>query len=316
MSKKLTTEEFIEKAKAIHGDKYDYSLVDYKNNKTKVKIICPTHGVFETTPHSFLMGSECPICAAEKRKQQNKILSSKEFIEKAKVIHNNKYNYIIEENYFKTYNKIKIICPIHGIFEQTVHSHLQKHGCPKCGFEASHQKMSEKEIIERIKTIHNNKYNYSKIVYKGYFKNIELICPIHGSFFKTPANLIKRKEGCPECSKNKYKGEEKIKNWLEKNGFKNKFQRNYKIKELNYKSYDFFIPNKNLLIEYNGKQHYEPRQFGGISAEKAKQNLKIQKHHDWLKRKYAKNNKINLLTIPYWDFENIDTILETTIYKN
>lgn len=311
--KRKTTAEFVQRAKEIFNN-YDYSLVNYKNSKTKVKIICPSHGVFEITPHNILIGCGCPQCANVNRKQQAKKFSKEEFLKKANEIHNNKYDYKIEKDFVKVSDKIRIICPKHGEFKQTVHSHLQKHGCPICGFEISHKKTSEEEILNRIKAIHGDKYDYSKMVYNGYLKNIELICPVHGSFFKTPANLIRRKEGCPECNKNKYKGEEKIKKWLKEN--KKNYKRNYKVKELNYKSYDFCLEEENLLIEYNGRQHYEPRCFGGINLEEAKQNLKKQRHNDWLKRKYARDHNIELLTIPYWEFKNIETILETTIYKN
>ena len=108
--KKLTTEKFIENAKKIHGDKYDYSLVEYKSKCKKVKIICNEHGIFEQTAFSHLSGHNCNYCSIEKRKS-----NTADFIKKANVIHKNKYDYSIVE-YVGCNSKIKIICKEHGIF--------------------------------------------------------------------------------------------------------------------------------------------------------------------------------------------------------
>ena len=86
--KKLTTEDFIEKVKEIHGDKYDYSLVEYKSKREKVKIICKEHGMFEQTAFSHLSGNNCKYCYIEKRKS-----NTEDFIKKSKNIHKNRYNY-------------------------------------------------------------------------------------------------------------------------------------------------------------------------------------------------------------------------------
>ena len=125
MPNRLTTEEFIEKAKVMHGDKYDYSLVDYKNNKIRVKINCPIHDIFEQTPNIHLSGCGCPKCGG------NIKLTTKEFIEKAKTVHDDKYDYS-SVKYNDRQTKVKIICPEHGPFEQRPHGHLQGSGCPKC----------------------------------------------------------------------------------------------------------------------------------------------------------------------------------------
>jgi hypothetical protein len=124
-TKKLTTEEFIKKAKTIHGDKYDYNLVDYKNTYTKVKIICPIHGVFKQKPSDHLRNNGCPECSGTKK------LTTKEFIEKAKAVHGDKYDYSLVK-YKNTKTKVKIICPIHNTFEQRPNSHLKGFGCPEC----------------------------------------------------------------------------------------------------------------------------------------------------------------------------------------
>jgi hypothetical protein len=122
---KKTTQEFIEEAKLIHGDKYDYSLVEYKNWCTKIKIICPIHGEFYQSPDNHKKGHGCRDCQLDSfRYSQN------EYIEKANKIHKGKYDYTFVE--YKSFEiKIKIICPIHGEFFQTPHNHLRC-GCKIC----------------------------------------------------------------------------------------------------------------------------------------------------------------------------------------
>lgn len=125
--KYLTTEQFIKKAQQIHNNKYDYSKVEYVNNRTKVCIICPEHGEFWQTPNSHLNGNGCSSCKGLKK------LTTKEFIERAKQVHGNKYDYS-KTIYVNKRTKVCIICPIHGEFYQTPHNHVyQKQGCPECG---------------------------------------------------------------------------------------------------------------------------------------------------------------------------------------
>ncbi|EFX2640874.1 GIY-YIG nuclease family protein [Shigella sonnei] len=127
--KKLTTEEFIARSRVIHGDKYDYSLVEYKGSNKKVKIICPEHGVFEQTPHNHLDGGGCRKCGG------NAPLDTETFIAKAKAVHGDKYDYS-KVVYKNNRTKVKIICPEHGVFEQQPNHHLQGKDCAECIFSA------------------------------------------------------------------------------------------------------------------------------------------------------------------------------------
>ena len=186
---KLTQEEFIAKAKAVHGDMYDYSLVDYKGNKTKIKIICPIHGVFEQTPNSHLMGRGCPHCFG-KHKRTNET-----FIEAARKVHGDKYDYSLVD-YKSNKTKVKIICPEHGVFEQTPNSHLHGGGCPYC---AGNVKYTKETFIEAARKVHGDKYDYSLVDYKGNKTKVKIICPIHGVFEQIPFNHL-RGTGCPYCA--------------------------------------------------------------------------------------------------------------------
>ena len=134
MSKKLTKEEFIQRAKEIHGNTFDYSLVEYTSNKIKVKIVCPTHGVFLQRPDNHIgLKQGCSNCKSD----NHSIRYSKTvevFIEQCKNTHGDKYDYS-KVVYKKSTDKISISCAVHGDFEQEANSHLQGHGCPTCGIE-------------------------------------------------------------------------------------------------------------------------------------------------------------------------------------
>ena len=118
--KRLTTEEFIEKAKKVHGDRYNYSKVEYKNNCIKVIIVCKIHDGFKQKPNGHLNGKGCPKCVG-----QNK--TTKELIKQFNKIHRNKYDYSKVE-YINSRTKVIIICKKHGEFSQTPNNHLRKRG--------------------------------------------------------------------------------------------------------------------------------------------------------------------------------------------
>ncbi len=197
----MTKEEFIQKAQKIYGNKYDYSLVEYKNNKTKVKIICPKHGIFEQTPNRHLSGQGCPKCALEERSKRQ-TMTREQFIEKAKKVHGNKYDYSLVE-YEKAHSKVKIICPKHGIFEQLAYMHLQGNGCPKCAIERikEKEKIGKEKFIEKAKRIHGNKYDYSLVKYVNKDTKVKIICKnCNRIFLQTPHNHLTG-YGCPHCNK-------------------------------------------------------------------------------------------------------------------
>jgi len=187
----ISTELFIKKSKVIHGDKFDYSLVNYKNSGVKIKLICPEHGEFEQLPSDNLQNHGCPKCAG-------KYMDTDFFIEKSKKIHENKYDYSMSE-YINSVTKIKIICPIHGEFEQMPSSHLNGHGCSKCS--GKHRKTTD-EFINNSNIIHNYKYDYSKTNFISSISKIKIICPEHGEFEQNPSSHLNG-IGCPDCGGSK-----------------------------------------------------------------------------------------------------------------
>jgi hypothetical protein len=124
------TKEFIEKANKIHNYKYDYNLVDYKNAKTKVKIICNIHGIFNIEPNAHLNGNGCSKCGRLSRIEKSKY-TTETFIEKSNIRHNNFYSYL-KTKYTKSTEEVNIECPIHGEFKQVAAEHLRGYGCKKC----------------------------------------------------------------------------------------------------------------------------------------------------------------------------------------
>lgn len=192
MPKKVTTESFIQKAREIHGDRYDYSKVEYKSAKEKVIIICKEHGEFPQTPNIHLRGKGCPICGNISRGKSNSS-NTEEFIEKARKIHGDKYDYS-KVNYINNSTKVTIICPEHGEFSMIPSNHLRGQGCVRC-----HRPICDsKSFISKAKEIHGNKYDYSKVDYKRTNIDVCIICPEHGEFWQTPNNHLQGK-GCPKC---------------------------------------------------------------------------------------------------------------------
>jgi len=292
--KSLTKNEFVNKANVIHNFKYNYEIVDYKNHMKKIKIICTEHGIFEQTPNNHLKGKGCPKCC------KNRIYSKDEIIEKANKKHNYKYDYSLSE--FKNMNnKIKIICPIHGIFNQNLYQHLNISGCPKCNKVI----MNTEHFINLSNNLHKNKYDYSHSIFVKMRNKIKIICPKHGIFYQYPLHHINGC-GCPKCT-TRSKGEEIIENFLIENNIKYETQK--KFKDCKYKKtlrFDFYLIDFNMCIEYDGELHYkEVEYFGG------KERLNDTLIKDKIKNDYCNKKSIKLLRIKYNEdpINKIKTIL-------
>lgn len=385
MSKKLTTKEFIEKARKIHGDKYNYSKVEYVNSKTKVCIICPEHGEFWQTPtahlngqgcpkcanikrgktfmidteefvkrvikkygntynydkikyinsqtpiiigckkhgdfkipaYRFMYGDGCPDCSNERRRlcnhtrkttesfineikeifgnrinyneivyinantpviiTDNKLgirykitptklmtrgllkkvkLSKEDFIKKAKDIHSDKYDYS-KVDYVNANTKVCIICPEHGEFWQTPHSHLHGYGCIKCGYikRASNLTKDKINFINEANIIHGNFFNYDNFNYVNYYTKSLITCPIHGDFLQSPAkHLIGH--GCPICNESHLEREVRL--FLENKNIKftQEFKPDWLKNGKGVQRIDFLINGTKYLIECQGIQHF------------------------------------------------------------
>lgn len=353
-----STSEFIENANKIHKGKYNYSLVDYKRAKNKVKIVCPKHGVFEQNPTNHLSGQGCKICGGRNQ------LTTKDFIKIAKSKHVDKYDYsLVKYENIKTV--IDIICPIHGIFKQTPDNHLNSDfGCIKC---SSKYSPTTNEFIVKAKEVHGNKYDYSNVIYKSnstpviivddigfehlvvphvhlrgsdlsirsvidktnYFikkakevhgdryeynlikynkstTKIKIIikCRYHGEFNQNPSNHLSG-QGCSIC--NSSKGESKIRQYLDTNDIKYEEQKKFDdCKSKRHLPFDFYLNDYNLLIEFNGRQHYD-------NIEYFKNSLVDVQTRDKIKLKFTKKYHFNYLIIKYDKIDNISKIITRKI---
>ena len=283
---RLTTEEFIERAIEVHGKKYDYSKVNYINNQTKVCIICHEkdeygieHGEFWQTPNNHLNGDECPRCSKKYK------CTTEEFIQKAKLVHGNKYDYSQVE-YINSKRKVCIICPEHGEFWQKPSQHLITNcPCQKCSCIIR----TTEDFINKAILIHGNKYNYSKVEYKGKDIKVCIICPEHGEFWQSTGSHLSG-NGCCKCSETKL--ENTIEQCLKNENIDYIFQYSKAdgLEELGCMRIDFFLPKQNIAIECQGEQHFAPNEFfGGVKQ------FKKQINNDQRKLKICKDKNIYML---------------------
>lgn len=298
-------EIFIEKAKSIHGDKYDYSNVEYKNNRTKVRIICPEHGEFLQAPDKHLQGEGCPKCCKKNRKY-----TTEEFIIKAKEKHGNKYDYTKTQYGNTKKDKVIITCPIHGDFLIQPDAHLNGSGCKYC---TTGNVFNTDDFIKKSKIVHNNKYDYSKVDYKNAFTKVEIICPIHGVFKQTPHKHING-QGCKECNKAYRVLETKLYNFIVENLSNTTVIHSYYNKNiLGRQELDIYIPDYKIAIEYQGEQHFKPVDFGGYGDNIAKTLYEKNIERDKRKQEICKKNNIKLL---YFSNTKDDIFLGEKIYHD
>ena len=161
MRKELTTKEVVERFKKVHGDSYDYFLVEYVGDKTKISIRCRKdgHGVFEQTPNNHYRGSGCPKCGDIKT-STTQLKPIDDFIKQAKEVHSGKNYGYGKVDYKGNKEKVIIVCPVHGDFPQRPSDHLRGKGCPDCGRITliEKQRLTIEEFIEKSNLIHNNLY--------------------------------------------------------------------------------------------------------------------------------------------------------------
>lgn len=316
--KTITRDIFISRSNKKHDNMYDYSNMEYINSTFKVTIYCPKHtNYFTQKAAEHLIYSGCKFCRAEKarstfiknRESKNPLLSR--FIKK----HGNKYDYSnINFLLIGTDDEITIICNKHGEFRQIAYVHLNC-GCPKCGTERFIFKKTRKvdEFIALANNKYNNLYDYSNINYKNMRTKILVICKKHNKeFYTTPSGHLKNSR-CPSCIKETVGslGERTIAKWLEKEKINFITEKKFETCKLNLLlRFDFYLPDYNLLIEYDGEQHFVNRNHW-----RSKNKFKLTQKRDNIKNIWAKDNNYRLLRIPYTDIKNIDKILSLELME-
>jgi very-short-patch-repair endonuclease len=286
--------EFINKANKIHNFKYDYKYLeeDYKDNKTKVRIVCKEHGIFIQSPNAHLMPRGCNTCARRDFK------SIESFITESNKKHNSKYDYS-KVNFVSVKSDVIIICPKHGEFEQNAYNHVLGSGCRKC---SECEKYTQESVLDKFKEVHGDRYDYSLVNFKSIREKVEIICKKHGSFLQEAFSHYQN-QGCPKCKSSK--GEERIMKYLISNKIQYEYQKKFEgLKNQKYLPIDFYLPDYNLCIEYDGKQHFQPVEVRGGT-----ESFEILKENDSKKAHFCQNMGINLLRIAYYDFDNIESII-------
>jgi very-short-patch-repair endonuclease len=203
-NRRSNIKDFIKKARVVHGEKYDYSGFEYVSAITKGIILCKVsgHGPFEMQPNNHLSGKQCSKCSGCYKP------TTEEYIENAKRIHGEKYDYL-NTVYIDSPSKIKIICKIHGEFQQSAGQHLQGNGCNACVDRGGTQRYDTEMFIERAKEVHGETYSYLNVKYENSHTKVIITCIGHGDFEQNPASHL-RGVGCILCSGNKKKDTEKF----------------------------------------------------------------------------------------------------------
>ena len=201
-SRKFTTQEFVTKARKVHGDKYIYTNTVYLGTDDKLTIKCIFHGDFHQTAQSHLQGRGCRQCAIKVKGEARNQTAKQVFIEKANKIHNNFYSYG-KFVYEKSDIKSTIICPIHGEYVQTASAYLAGRGCRECGLiknSANKIETGKKLFEDKARKIHGNHYDYSETIYAGANSKASIICRKHGRFVQTISGHLTG-EGCSKCGR-------------------------------------------------------------------------------------------------------------------
>lgn len=292
---------YMEKSKTIHNEKYIYHKEDFINGTSPTRITCPIHGDFYMPMVRHIdLKQGCNKCYLESKKGKYKH-SLKEIVEKARSVHGEKYSYI---NYNGMGEKMDIICPIHGQFSQVAYDHLKGFGCEKCKFDK--QTSTKEEFIEKIENKFPNKYDLSEVEYKNNHTYIKVGCKKHGFFYTTPSRLLMG-SSCRKCNQSKLENE--VMSALEKNEIDFIYQANSRyFPFLKRQSLDFYIPKYNVAIECQGEQHFEKTFFT-----KEEGLFEISLERDKRKRKLCDENNIKLLYYSHYNkplYECIDNIKE------
>jgi hypothetical protein len=271
-------------------------LGEYKNNRTRVDVMCNICGnTFSPKASSLYMGHGCPYCAGTVGK------TTEQFIDE---MSKKNPNVKILGKYKNSKTKIETLCNKCGhLWMPTPNTLLKGEGCPKC---SGLMKKTQEEFVEEMRIKHP-----TITVIGEYINNrtkVKCFCnKCKTYFFSAPHTMLSNGNGCSNCTTSR--GENKIKEWLNDNGFKYNTQHIFEdCKDVRVLPFDFYIPSYNVAIEYDGIQHFEPKDFFG-----GEESFNKLKEHDSIKSNYCVENNIRLVRIPYYQYEEIENILENEL---
>jgi len=296
--RKLDQQTFIMRSTQKHGYKYDYSLVAYINQDTKVIIKCPIHGEFQQRPADHMLRTGCPDCGKIQADQNRSKWNADRFFQEADKVHNQKFDYD-RASFTRIHEKIRFRCSIHGWREVNARNHLKGIGCQRC---AGKGKKTVEEVKMEAKSVHNSFYSYDHVTYINTMTPVDITCPIHGDFKQTPAAHINMKQRCPRCAS--YGASKVETEWLDTIGLPNTPEfRNVRRDGFCFDGYE---PKTNTVYEFYGDfWHGNPRKFKSEETNHMNKKTFGELYENTLNRESKiLNLGYNLITIWESDFRN------------
>ena len=321
-SKYSNINEILDEATLIHNNKYTYDIdnciltIPINTTLSFLKIICPIHGTFsQTIRHHLSKKQGCKKCG-HKTMGNKRNRGQEKFIAEANLKHANLYSYD-KTSYINCKQLITVTCKKHGDFLISPDKHLSGNGCKKCKY----IKMSNTRtrpldsLIENAHKLHNNKYSYEKVIIRNLKESIEILCPVHGSFFISWRQHLINGIGCNKCNNHCSNGEQLIAEQLNKHNItynKEKiFDTLINPKTNRHLRFDFFLPSLNYAIEFQGAHHYKENCYSSHQTE----TLNKVTYRDNLKITWCKQNNIGLLIISMYDTAKIPELIDQLIKK-
>lgn len=301
----MSTAKFAERGRLKHGPKFDYAASRYQAFTKPIECFCKQHGQFCTTPktHLHTRSGGCPGCRSE---QLSRALrkSSLQFVQDARDVHGDMYDYSLVD-YQGVLEPVAIGCPVHGVFWMRPARHLEGRGCKQCKFQefSDERRLTFWQFIEAVAEQHGvDRYDYFLEGHVNQRSTLRIKCPEHGVFYQTASSHL-RGHGCPSCQHSA--GEKRVHDALTALGIAFETQKRFfDCRHKRSLPFDFFVPSHRLLIEFDGKQHFESSdRWGGESQ------LELVKKRDQIKTDFANHYGLSLLRIPFWDISNVEDIV-------
>lgn len=295
----LSNDTFLARALKVHGDRYDYSDTVYRGAHQYVTIRCREHGPFRQKANNHWHGNGCPACRDTASRERH-AWGPSEFLERARVAHGTRYD-LSRARYVNAWTKILASCGEHGDFEQYPAHLVRGVGCPGCANDRRGDafRMPTEQFLARARTTHGDRYDYPGVTFANLREHIDIICRRHGAFRQTAWAHIAG-AGCPQCVSSR--GERAVAAWLEQRGiaFIHQWMDHDCVVNTGRARFDFYLPDRRAIIEYDGEQHFAPVTFGAdMSEADALEQLELRQIVDFLKDDWAAGQGLRMIRVRY-----------------